>query len=142
MLSIMSLTVYSRCYSITINTIACRFRSMQVNYNGPEVVMASVGDPVTFTCNVGSASPLTVIRFYFNNTSYLDDYYLGTVYSDVGIIINSTFNMTDCSVQSTLHIKHFDKQFVGQYSCSVYIFTLGQEGNNMTFSLATLEIGT
>jgi len=112
-----------------------------VFYNGPEIVTASVGDPVSFTCSVGSASPLTVIRFYFNNTSYLDPNYLGTVYSDVGIVINSTYNMTDCSVQSTLHIKRFSKQFVGQYSCSVYLFLQGREGNNMTFSLAAVNKG-
>jgi len=101
-------------------------------------VRASVNSTVTFTCSVGSASSLTLIYFYFNNTVYFDpDNFgnFGKIYDDVGIVVNSTLNQSDCSVQSTLTIEQFNEQFEGQYSCSVSIFTADLEGNNETFSL-------
>jgi len=90
---------------------------------------------VTFTCSVGSASPLTRIKFYFNNTLYFDPNNFGRIYDDVGIIVTSTFNQTDCSAQSTLTIEQFSEQFEGQYSCSVSILATDLEGSNETFSL-------
>lgn len=103
---------------------------------------APINSTVTFTCSAGSASPLTLINFYFNNTLYFDPNNFGQFF-DVGIFVNSTFNQSDCSIRSTLTIEQFNEQFVGQYSCSVSIFTTDLEGSNETFSLevATPEEG-
>ena len=91
---------------------------------------------------MGSAAQfLTTIRFCFNYSCYLDPYYNGTIYSDVGIVVNATFNMSDCSVESTFLIKQFSKQFVGQYSCSVRLYIPLEDGDNVTFSLA-VKTGT
>ena len=122
--------------------VECNSRSTQIDYTGPSVVSTSINSTVTFTCSAGSASPLTIINFYFNNTLYLDPNNVGTLF-DVGIVVKSTFNQDDCSIQSTLTIQQFSEQFVGQYSCSVSIFTTTMEGDNETFSLevATPEEG-
>ena len=107
--------------------------------------MESVGNPLTVTCSVGSTSTRTAIRFHFNNTSYRDDRNdNGTLYPDVGIFVNCTFNMDDCSVQSSLTILQFSEQFRGQYSCLAYTTTPPLvTGENVTFSLEvkTLEAG-
>ncbi|XP_065909777.1 uncharacterized protein [Dysidea avara] len=118
----------------TITFAECNSRSTQIDYTGPSVVSTSINSTVTFTCSAGSASPLTIINFYFNNTLYLDPNNVGTLF-DVGIVVKSTFNQDDCSIQSTLTIQQFSEQFVGQYSCSVSIFTTTMEGDNETFSL-------
>lgn len=123
--------------------VACSnsLRPTKIDYTGPEMVTASFGDPVTFTCSVGSASHSTTIRFCFNNTCYSDPDYEGNYYDDVGIVVNATFNMSDCSVESTFLIKQFSQQFVGQYRCSVRLILPLEDGDNVTFSLA-IKTGT
>ena len=102
-------------------------------------MIAAVGDPVTVTCSVGSTNSETTIRFYFNNTSYDHCSNEGV---NFGIVVNSTFNQDDCSVQSNLTIQRFDKQFVGQYSCSAFTVRPTQVGDNVTFSLEVAELET
>ena len=105
---------------------------------------ASINDTVNFTCTVGSASPLTIINFYFNNTLYFDPRNFGSrsngmLYPDAGIFVNSTFDKDACSIRSTLTIQQFSEQFVGEYSCSITIFSTELEGSNVTFSLVVEE---
>jgi len=102
-------------------------------------VRASINDTVKFTCSAGSASPQTIINFYFNNSLYFDPYNFGMLYRDAGIFVNSTFDRDTCSIQSTLTIQQFSDQFVGEYSCSISISSIELEGTNVTFSLAVEE---
>jgi len=133
-----SLLHIAQCNNVVIVACSSLLKSTQIDYNGPQIVMALVGDSVTVKCSVGSATIDTRIQFYYNNTSY--DHRRN---NSQDIFVTSTFNLDDCSVHSTLTIQQFSEQFEGQYSCSATTARPTQTGENVTFSIKAqpLEAG-
>jgi len=128
---------------IIIHT-GCIGASTQIDNTVPSVVTASIGDPVDITCSVGSTELSTIVVFIFNHTCYFDDNESGTLFPDVGFLLNYTSSRDDCSVQTTLTILQFREEHIGQYSCQAIRYDPSfLEGDNVTFliEVATLETG-
>ena len=100
---------------------------------------AMFNETVRLTCTVSPASDFTIIQFIFNNTIYRDANYIN-VSNPSGITVNSVYHNENCSVESSLTIENFSQHFIGEYSCSSYIFGNSRVvGNNVTFNVTLIS---
>ena len=119
--------------------LACRSQTTDVVIGGSSNVKAVFNETVRLTCTVSPASDLTIIQFTFNNAIYRDANYINVSYPN-GITVNSVYHNDNCSVESSLIIENFGQHFIGEYSCSSFIFGNSRVvGNNVTFNVSTQE---
>ena len=118
---------------------ACRSQTTNVVSSGSSNVEVVLNETLRLTCAVSPASDFTIIQFIFNNTIYRDANYVN-VSNPSGITVNSVYHNENCSVESSLIIENFSQHFIGEYSCSSFIFGNSRVvGNNVTFNVTLIS---